>query len=360
MIPRILKLATNSFFYLLPALAICVALVSLSGPTAAQQPNYGRTFSKAQVEKLIKDVEQSGNEFRRDFDGWLDHSPLDGQEREDRYNKQVKNLTSALTSLRSNFSRSKDWWLSRNDMQRVLNEAGPVNAMLSNREVGGSLDRQWAKMRRNLNRLAEAFNLPPVGSSFFGNQPSHPAQGGVVPNWAIGTFRGMTNTGQAELTIAANGVATARSLVTNAVYNGRCANDVLYFDWGSFNIVRDGRGITTVEIGNELNRTSYRRVSGFQGGDDSGYPPPGGGIVPNWAIGTFRGMTNTGESELTIAADGAATARSLSTNAVYNGRYANNVLTFAWGSFNIIREARGISTVEVGNQRSRTSYVRVQ
>jgi hypothetical protein len=362
MIPRILKLATNSFSYLLPALAICVALVSLSSSAAAQvQPNYGRTYSKSQVEKLIKDVEQSGKDFRRDFDRWLDHSSLDGQQREDRYNKQVKSLTNALSTLRSNFNRNNDWWLGRNDMQRVLNEARPVNSILSSPEVRGSLDRQWAKMRRNLDRLAEAFNLPPVGSSFFGNQSGYTGQGGVVPNWAIGTFRGMTNTGQAEITIGADGVATARALSTNAVYNGRYANEVLYFDWGSFKILRDDRGITTVEIGNELNRTSYRSVSGNQGGYDPRYPPQrDNNVVPNWAIGTFRGMTNNGESELIIAADGVATVRSLSTNAVYNGRYANNVLTFDWGSFNLVREGRGIATVEVGNQQSRASYVRVQ
>jgi hypothetical protein len=366
MITSILKLATGRTFHGLHTVTICLAFITMSVTlgafTAAQGQNRVRTYSQADVERLIKDVEQSSKDFQRDFDNWLDNSRLDGQQREDRYNKQVKNLTSALSTLRSNFDRRNDWWLARSDMQRVLNAATAVNSALSDREVRGRLNRQWGALRRNLNRLADAFNLPLVGSSFTGNQPGYPEQGGNVRNCASGTFRGFTNTGESELTIAGNGTATIRSLNSNASYNGRCANDVLYFDWGSFNVVRDGRNISTVEIGNERNRTSYRRVSGSQGDSGQGYDPrypPQGDTVPGWAIGTFRGMTNNGESELTITANGVATIRSLNSNAIHNGRYANDVLTFDWGSSRVVREGRGISTVEIGGQQTRTSYRRV-
>jgi hypothetical protein len=351
------RLATNGRFFRLSALAMCVTLIGAAVADAAQGQR-GRTYSKSDVEKLIEDVEESGKDFRRDFDSWLDRSSLDGNQREDRYNRQVTNLTNALSTLRSNFDNGNDWWLARTDMQRVLNEARPVDSLMRSREVRGNLDRQWGRMRRNLNRLADAFNLPPVGSAFSGNRPNYPNQGGNVPNWAIGTFRGWTNTGEAELTIAANGVATARSLTSNALYTGRAANDVLYFDWGSFNVVREGGGISTVEIGNQQNRTSYRRVAGYPGDQGPGYPDQGGN-VPNWAIGTFRGQTNNGESELTIASNGVATARSLNTNALFTGRYANDLLSFDWGSFRLVREGRGIRTVDVNNPNNTTSYRRV-
>jgi len=349
--------ATSDTFSRLPVLLICVALVALACADSVQAQR-GRTYSKSDVERLIKDVEESGKEFRRDFDRWLDRSALDGNEREDRYNRQVTNLTNALSTLRSNFDRNNDWWLARTDMQRVLNEARPVDSLMRSREVRGSLDRQWGKLRRDLNRLADAFNLPPVGSSFTGNRPTYPNQGGNVPNWALGSFRGWTNTGEAELTIAANGVATARSLSSNALYTGRAVNNVLYFDWGSFNIVREGNGIATVEIGNQRNRTSYQRVSGYPGDQGPGYPDQGGN-VPNWAIGTFRGQTTNGESELTIASNGVATARSLSTNALFTGRIENDLLTFDWGTFRVVRESRGIRTIEVNNPNNTTSYRRV-
>lgn len=369
---RAMSMTMNRAISLALVTVAAIGLVTFVAADVANAQNRGRTYSQADVERLIRDVEQSSKEFERDFDTWLDRSPLDGQQREDRYNRQVQNLTSALSTLRSNFNRRNDWWLARSDMQRVLNAATLVNSALNNREAGRGLERQWGRLRRNLNLLTQAFNLPAVGSSFTGNQSGYPEQGGNVRNCATGVYRGRTNSGEAELSILVNGNATVRSLSTNSVYSGRCANDVLYFEWGSFNLVRDGRGVSTVEIGNSANRTSYRRVSGYQGDVQSypnqgypnqGYPnqgyPEQVGNVPNWAVGTFRGMTDTGESELTIGANGAATVRSLTTGAILGGRYANDVLTFEWGSFRVVRDGSGIRTVDVNNQQNRTSYRRV-
>ena len=401
MITRNLRLATRTTFYGLTARAIFPALINLgitlgvslgvivgALDTAKAQQNRVRTYSQSEVERLIRDVEQSSQDFERDFDSWLGRSRFNGQQR-DSYNQQVQNLTNELSTLRSNFDRGNDWWMARRDTQRVLNAATPVNSAMNNREVRGGLNRQWGSLRRNLDRLAAAFNLPPVGSTYTGSPVDYPDLGDNVRSCSVtGTYRGYTNNGETELTIAGNGTATARSLITNAVYNGRCANDVLYFDWGAFNLVRDGRNVATVEIGNPQNRTPYRRVSGNQGdygqrNPDQRYPDqrypnqnypdqrypnqsyPNQGYpeqvanVPNWAIGTFRGLTDSGESELTISPNGIATARSLSTNQLFTGRYANDLLTFDWGSFRIVRERNGISTIEVGNEQNRTSYRRV-
>ena len=385
---NILKLATsttfntsrNTEFYLWAntqlirnlchALAICVALVTLGAvqiASAQYQPTYSqsqvRTYSRSDVERFIRDVERSSQDFQRAFDSWLDRSRLDGQPQEDTYNRQVQNLTSALGTLRSNFNRRNDWWLARSDMLRVLSAANDVNSIMGSRGVRGGLNRQWGALRANLNTLANAFNLPQVGTTFAGIQ-TYPQYGGNGRACTMtGTFRGYTNNGEAELTISGDGTATARSLSTNAVYSGRCANDVLYFDWGSFNIVRDGRNnIATVEIGNERNRTPYRRTSGRTGDIIQPYPTyPADqyGNVPSWAVGTFRGMTNNGESELTIAPNGVATARSLNSQDFGTGRYANGVLTFDWGSFRVDQDGDGIRTIDVRNRRNSTSYRRV-
>lgn len=354
-----------TFLYLRGSLALLILsgtlslglLISTENVVNAQNQNRVRTYSQSDVERLIREVEQSAKEFRRDFDSWLDRSPLDGQEREDRYNRHVKNLTKELSTLRSNFDKRNDWWLARSDMQRVLNAATLVNSAMSEREAARGLERQWNRLRRNINRLSEAFNLPPVGSNYAITRPVYPDQVGDVRDCPRGTFRGYTNTGEAELTITDNGVATIRSLYSNAIYSGRCASNVLYFDWGAFNLRRDGRGITTIEIGNESNRTSYQRVSGSQPGYP-GYPQPIGN-VPNWAVGTFHGMTNSGETELTIESNGAASARSLNTGQVFSGSYDNGVLRFDWGSFRVVREGSGIRTVDINDQRNRTSYRRI-
>src|SRR4030095_9359304 len=143
MITRILLLRPGTTFSAVRALAISLAIVTRGALDAAKGQTQPRVYSKTDVEGLIRDVEDSSKDFQRDFDTWLDRSSLNGQQREDRYNKQVKSLTSALTSLRSNFHRRNDWWLSRSDMQRVLNAATLVNTAMSDREVRGSLNRQW-------------------------------------------------------------------------------------------------------------------------------------------------------------------------------------------------------------------------
>ena len=359
------KPATGKTFYGFRAVAICMALVvlgiSLGSLDAAKAQPQVRTYARADIERFIRDVEQSSRDFQHAFDTWLDRSRLDGRPQEDTYNRQVQNLTSALGTLRSNFNRRNDWWLARSDMQRVLSAASDVNSIVGNRGVRGGLNRQWSTLRANLNTLANAFNLPQVGTTFTGIQ-TYPDYGNNFRACTMtGTFRGYTNSGEAELSISANGTATARSLVNGAVYSGHCANDVLYFDWGTFNVARDGRNnIATVEIGNPRNRTIYRRVSGgYNTGDVGPAYPDQYGNVPSWVVGTFRGLTEKGESELTIAPNGVATARALNGDDFGTGRYANGILTFDWGSFRVEQDGDGIRTVETRNQRNRTSYQRI-
>jgi hypothetical protein len=345
---------------------MCLALVllgiSLGSLDAAKAQPRVRTYARTDVERFIRDVEQSSQDFQRAFDAWLDRSRLDGRPQEDTYNRQVQNLTSSLSTLRSNFNRRNDWWLARSDMQRVLSAANDVNSIMSNRGLRGGLNRQWSALRANLNTLANAFNLPQVGTAFGGIQ-TYPESGGTGRNCTItGAYRGYTNTGEAELTFSSNGTASARSLVSGAVYNGRCYNDVVYFDWGAFNIVRDGRNsVTLSEIGNERNRVTYRRVSGGYSGDVvPTYPTDQYGNVPSWAVGTFRGTSNrSGESEITITPNGVATARSLNSQDGGTGRYANGVITFDWGTFRVDQEGDGIRLVEVRNSRNQASYRRV-
>jgi len=192
MITRNLKLATRKTFYGLTARAIFPALINLgitlgvslgvivgALDTAKAQQNRVRTYSQSEVERLIRDVEQSSQDFERDFDSWLGRSRFNGQQR-DSYNQQVQKLTDELSTLRSNFDRGNDWWMARRDTQRVLNAASAVNSLMNNREVRGGLNRQWGSLRRNLDRLAAAFNLPPVGSTYTGSPVDYPDLGDNV------------------------------------------------------------------------------------------------------------------------------------------------------------------------------------
>ena len=68
-------------------------------------------------------------------------------------------------------------------------------------------------------------------------------------------------------------------------------------------------------------------------------------------------QTDTGESELTIRADGTAIARSLTKNQSFQGTYSDGRLRFDWGTYEVERVRDGIRTIDVNNRNS-TEYRR--
>lgn len=142
------------------ALALTVTVASLAD--AQWNRRYWSSLSKAQVEKVIRNVEIGADHFRKDFDRWLDRSNLDGTTKEDRYNSRVKRFENATDRLRSEFDRSDRWWETREHVQETLNAAKPVAQMMNNRGFGRNLENQWRNLRRALNKLASTYRLQPL------------------------------------------------------------------------------------------------------------------------------------------------------------------------------------------------------
>ncbi len=153
-----IRIRFRHFSTVLCALAV---LLIVAGDAAAQD-RYRKKYNKKQVDNIIRQLESSSNDFRRDFDRALDRSRIDGTEREDNFNARVKRFENSLDTLRGEFNRRDDWWESRNNVQQMLEAAKPVSVMMSNRRLGGNLESQWRRMRRNVNKLAGTYNLPPV------------------------------------------------------------------------------------------------------------------------------------------------------------------------------------------------------
>lgn len=144
-------------------LSVALTLIAVTSEVGAQwDRRYWSTLSKPQVERVIKNVEIGSNEFRKDFDRWLDRSNLDGTTKEDRYNSRVRNFEAATDRLRSEFDRKDRWWETREDVQGVLNAARPVGQMMNNRGFGRNLETQWRQLRKALNKLASTYRLRQV------------------------------------------------------------------------------------------------------------------------------------------------------------------------------------------------------
>lgn len=154
MVKTSLVIALSAGFLLLTAI--------LSSRTASSQgTGGGRYFTKADVERIIKRVEERSDEFRKVVDRSLDRGALDGTNREDNINQQVKELENAIDKLRGDFDRANSWEETRGQVERVRIESDEVNAIVRRGRWrrGGPVRSEWALVRADLNKLFAVYNL---------------------------------------------------------------------------------------------------------------------------------------------------------------------------------------------------------
>jgi hypothetical protein len=175
-----------------------------------------------------------------------------------------------------------------------------------------------------------------------------------VPRWLVGAFDGRSPSNRRRVA-----VTVGRDGVVSAVYDNGARETGIY-DNGRIRLSTSSVwDVSRVDEG--FRAASGRRSEVFNrtsAGDDYDDDADDGGRVPRWARGTFRGTTDSGESELTIRADGTATARSITKNQSFQGTYSNGRLRFDWGTYEVERVRDGIRTVEVNNRNNQTEYRR--
>jgi len=145
---------------ILTGFAACV-LAALSVPAQAQ---YGRgyrsrVYTKADVDRIIRRVENQSDHFVNSFDRSLDNSRLDGTAREDNLNQRARDLENDLDALRSEFDRAARYQDTRSQVERALTTAEGINGVVRRRRLGGNTERLWARVRTELNALAYVYNL---------------------------------------------------------------------------------------------------------------------------------------------------------------------------------------------------------
>ncbi|MEO7505701.1 MAG: hypothetical protein ABIZ95_00575 [Pyrinomonadaceae bacterium] len=147
---------TNKFAFLFIGL---VAILTLSSAVQAQ-----RGYSKAEVDRLIKNAENRSDEFVGTFDRSLDRSRLNNSEREDQLNRRAQDLEKAFDDLRSRFDRTESYLDTRDEARKCLNIATDINVAMRNNRLGTRTENAWVILRNEMNTLARVYNLPLVGS----------------------------------------------------------------------------------------------------------------------------------------------------------------------------------------------------
>jgi len=325
--------------------------------STAAQGRYVGQYSRADVDGIIRRLEDSGDEFRRDFINAVNRSNLSGSQKS-RYRDQANDFENQTDRLRSNFDRNDSWWESRSQVQNVIANARPLNVTMNAVNFRRTLERQWNRLRDDVNRLADTFDLPGIAGGGWTGGGNWPGGGGLPgggwggpainpPNWAVGRFYGVAPNGmQINLTISSNGSVTA--IVNGQMsYGTFTRGNNLYINGATSRVTRQGNGIRTVRNDNR-ERIDYSRTGGDSGAG-GGWPPANQVPPPSWARGTFFGVAPNGARiTLTIAATGAVTA-------IINGQYnygsftSGNMLYMGGAYARVTSISRGIRTVRTDN-----------
>lgn len=139
------------------------ALVAiLTSPVLAQNREVA-VYTRTDVRDLVQRMERHSDDFRKHFEKALDHSSLDGTDREDRLRRWTQDLEQMLDRLKDDDSHRQV----RNMEQRVntvLAIAAGINRVLLYRPFDAETDRDWNLLRSDLNALAITYDLPALQS----------------------------------------------------------------------------------------------------------------------------------------------------------------------------------------------------
>lgn len=131
-------------------LALACVMI-LTGSTFAQRPWY-----RGNVRDVIRDLESDTDRFKSSLDSALDHSRLNGSRTEDEINEYVKRFEEATNRLRD---RAEDRQAAPGLTRQVLARGRAINMFMRSHRLGGEAESDWDKVRNDLNRLANAYNV---------------------------------------------------------------------------------------------------------------------------------------------------------------------------------------------------------
>lgn len=127
--------------------------------------NYGR-YDERYVRDSIHRLDRLAKELEKDLDRALDRSRRDGTRQEDRVNNEARQFRNAVGDLKSRFGNGRDLNRSRNEAQRVLQEAQQLDRIAGNRRIDNEVANDWAQIRQELRVIADAYNLGSYGGGY--------------------------------------------------------------------------------------------------------------------------------------------------------------------------------------------------
>lgn len=157
----------RNFIRFMVGASAVLMLVAVADVSAQRREVRGRNLSKSQVNAIVNRVENRVDNFVRNYDKALDKSRLNGSSREDWLNNRAKDLERSTDELRREFDRRDAWRENNEEVRRCLNIASDIDRNMKNYRFGATAENNWARVRYELNSLADVYNLPRVGANTY-------------------------------------------------------------------------------------------------------------------------------------------------------------------------------------------------
>ena len=132
--------------------------------------NYGR-YDERYLRDSIHRLDRLSKDFERDVDRALDRSRADGTRREDQINLRADRFRRAVSNLRSAFGNGRDLNRSRDEAQRVLQEAQQFDRLGRSRVMDNRVASEWSQIQQELRVISNAYGLGYGGYNNGGYNP---------------------------------------------------------------------------------------------------------------------------------------------------------------------------------------------
>ena len=120
-------------------------------------------YDQRYLRDSIHRLDRLAKEFERDLDRALDRGRVDGTRREDQINNEARQFRDAVGDLKSSFGNGRDLNRSRDEAQRVINEARQLDRLAGARRIDNEVASDWGQIRQELRTISNAYGLSSYG-----------------------------------------------------------------------------------------------------------------------------------------------------------------------------------------------------
>jgi len=144
------------------ALALPAAASAQWGGYPQDNRGYGR-YDDRGLRDSVNRLDRVSKDFERDMDRALDHSRVNGSNREDRINDQVHAFRNAVRDLKSSVGNGRDLNRSSDEARRVLQEADQLDRS-ARRGFDGRTSSEWSQIQSELRYISNVYGFRYNGS----------------------------------------------------------------------------------------------------------------------------------------------------------------------------------------------------